>query len=202
MAHGDSKLQLLRGMARSAAMIRARELTPLGIPQRYLRILCEEGTLTKIGRGIYASSDGLDGENVSLAHVAKAIPKGVVCLLSALRFHEIGTQLPHRVWIALDRRTAMPRLERPRIRVVRFSGLALTEGVESHMVANVAVRIYNPAKTIADCFKYRHKIGLEVALEALREGMRSGRADVDALWKYAKICRVANVMQPYMEALL
>lgn len=137
-----------------------------------------------------------------LAHVSKAIPKSVICLLSALRFHEIGTQLPHRVWIALDRRVAMPSLAQPKIQVVRFSGEALTDGIETHIVAGVGVRVYNPAKTIADCFKYRNKTGLEVALEALKEGIRLQKASPTDLWKYAKICRVTKIMQPYMEALL
>lgn len=132
---------------------------------------------------------------------SESFPKGTICLLSALRFHEIGTQVPHKVWIALDRRAATPRLEQPKIQVVRFSGFALTEGIESHTIAGVHVRIYNPAKTIADCFKYRNKLGLEVALEALKEGLRSRKASMDELWKYAKICRVAKIMQPYMEAL-
>lgn len=202
MAHNGSKLQMLRDLAESVSVIRARELAPFGIPQKYLRILCEEGVLTKVGRGIYASTNGLDVENASLAHVAKAVPKGVICLLSALRFHEIGTQLPHKIWMALDRRAAMPLLKQPKIQVVRFSGSALTEGVELHIVAGVEVHIYSPAKTIADCFKYRNKIGFEVALEALKEGIRLRKASVDDLWKYAKICRVAKIMQPYMEALL
>lgn len=202
MAYKDSKLNLLRELTRKNSVIRASELAPLGIAQKYLRVLCEKGTLTKVSRGVYASAGGLDADNATLAYIAKAIPKGVVCLLSALRFHDLGTQLPHKVWIALDRRAAMPMRKQPKIQVVRFSGLSLTEGIESHLVAGVAVRVFCPAKTIADCFKYRNKIGLEPALEALKEGIRLRKASVDDLWKFAKICRVANVMQPYMEAIL
>lgn len=197
-----SKFRLLRDMAQNTMVIHARELTPLGIPQKYLRILCEEGALTKISRGLYASADRLEVENASLALVAKAVPRGVACLLTALRFHGIGTQLPHKVWIALDRRSAMPRLRQPKIQVVRFSGAALTEGIEWHIIEGVEIQIYCPAKTIADCFKYRYKIGLEVALEALKEGLRARKVNVDDLWKYAKICRVAKIIQPYLEALL
>lgn len=137
-----------------------------------------------------------------LAQARKAIPKGVICLLSALRFHEIGTQAPHEVWMAIDRRAARPRIKRPRMRIVRFSGKALTEGIEEHRVEGVAVRIYNPAKTVADCFKYRNKIGLDVALEALREVIRGRKCSVDELWQYAKVCRVTNIIRPYMEAIL
>jgi predicted transcriptional regulator of viral defense system len=202
MLDNDSKLQRLRTLVQSTIVIRASDLAPLGIPQKYLRILCEEGMLTKLDRGVYASASGLEAENATLAHVAKAVPKSVVCLLSALRFHGLGTQLPHKPWIALDRRAAMPRLKHFKIRIVRFSGAALTEGIESHTVAGVEVRVYSPAKTIADCFKYRNKIGLEPALEALKDGIRLRRATVDDLWMYAKICRVAKIMQPYMEAIL
>ncbi|MCD6365577.1 MAG: hypothetical protein J7M14_06845 [Planctomycetes bacterium] len=126
--------------------------------------------------------------------------KGVICLLSALRFQEIGTQAPHEVWIALDRRAARPRARRLKTRIVRFSGKALTEGVDEHTIEGVQVRIYRPAKTVADCFKYRNKIGLDVALEALREVLRSRKCSIDELWKYASICRVTKTMRPYTEA--
>ena len=202
MIKNHSKLQQLRDLIRTTYIISTKDLNQLGIPRGYLQVLCEEGLLTKTGRGMYTTIDGLDVENISLAHVSKAIPKSVICLLSALRFHEIGTQLPHRVWIALDRRVAMPSLAQPKIQVVRFSGEALTGGIETHIVAGVGVRVYNPAKTIADCFKYRNKTGLEVALEALKEGIRLQKASPTDLWKYAKICRVTKIMQPYMEALL
>jgi predicted transcriptional regulator of viral defense system len=140
--------------------------------------------------------------HLGLAQVAKAIPKGVICLLSALRFHEIGTQAPHEVWVALDRRAARPRLANPRTRIVRFSGEALAAGVETHEIAGVAVRIYSPAKTVADCFKYRNKVGLDAALEALREALRSRKCTADELWACARVCRVTEVMRPYMEAVL
>lgn len=196
-----SKLQHLYEIVSKTGVIHSRDLRQLGIPQGYLHRLCEEGMLVKTARGVYRNPSGPETIHLSLAQVAKAIPKSVVCLLSALRFHEIGTQLPHAVWIALDRRAAAPRLAKPKIHVVRFSGPALTEGVECHDVAGVTVRIYCPAKTVADCFKYRNKIGLDVALEALREVIRLRRCTSDELWKYAKVCRVAKVMRPYLEAL-
>lgn len=131
----------------------------------------------------------------------KWVPRAIGCLLTALQFHGIGTQSPHEVWIALDRRAARPRLEYPPLRVMRFSGEALTEGVEQHVVDGVSVRVYCAAKTVADCFKYRNKIGLDVALEALRECRRLRKCSNDDIWRYAKICRVARVMMPYMEAM-
>lgn len=124
-----------------------------------------------------------------------------MCLLSALNFHRLGTQLPHEVWIALDRSARHPSIRYPRLRVVRFSGQALREGVETHRIEGQTVRIYGVAKTIADLFKYRNKIGLDVALEALREGWRARRFTMDELHRYARICRVERVMRPYLEAL-
>lgn len=137
-----------------------------------------------------------------MAVVATAVPYGTITLLSALQFHRIGTQLPSQVWIALDRRARRPALKYPPLRIVRYSGAALTEGIETHRVEGQAVRIYSAAKTIADCFKYRNKIGLEVALEALREGWRARRFTLNELDRYARVCRVQRVMRPYIEALV
>jgi predicted transcriptional regulator of viral defense system len=137
-----------------------------------------------------------------LAQAGKAVPKSVICLLSALRFHEIGTQAPHQVWVAIDRRAARPQVKHLKMRIVRFSGKALTEGVDEHNIEGVPVRIYNPAKTVADCFKYRNKIGLDVALEALREVVRFRKCTIDDLWRYAKICRVTKTLRPYMESIV
>ena len=140
-------------------------------------------------------------EHHGLAIAAAAVPHGVVCLLSALQYHGIGTQLPSEVWMAIDRRARRPALRYPPLRIVRYTGAALTEGVESRRVEGREVRVYNVAKTVADCFKYRNKIGLDVALEALREGWRARRFTMDELDRYAAICRVQRVMRPYLEAL-
>jgi predicted transcriptional regulator of viral defense system len=134
--------------------------------------------------------------------VSTAIPRATVCLLSALQFHGIGTQMPFEVWIAIDRRDRRPALKYPPLRIARFSGTALSQGVESHRIEGQAVRVYNLAKTVADCFKYRNKIGIDVALEALREAWRARRVTMDELDRYACICRVQRVMQPYLEALI
>jgi predicted transcriptional regulator of viral defense system len=134
--------------------------------------------------------------------VAKLAPQAVVCLLSALRFHDLTTQSPFDVWIAIDRKAWRPRIDYPPLRVFRFSGAALTEGVETHSIDGVRVRVYSPAKTVADCFKYRNKIGLDVALEALRDTWRSRRATMDDLVRFSRICRVGHVMRPYLDSLL
>jgi len=134
--------------------------------------------------------------------MAKRVPHGVVCLLSALQFHGIGTQSPYEVWLARDRDVRRPRIEYPPLRIMRFSGKALTEGIEKHEIERVSVRIYSSAKTVADCFRYRNKIGLDVAIEALRDCRDSKKCTNADLWKYAKACRVTKVMQPYLEALL
>lgn len=154
-----------------------------------------------MGRGLYVRSDASTSEHHTLAQASKWVPHGVACLLTALQFHEMGTQASHEIWIALDRRAAHPRIKYPRLRIMRFSGSAFTEGIEEHTIEGVAVKVYNPGKTVADCFKYRNKIGLDVALEALRECRRQRKCTNDQLWYYAKVCRVAKVMKPYMEAM-
>ena len=135
----------------------------------------------------------------TIAIAAKLVPGGIVCLLSALNFYNIGDQLPREVWLAMDRKAALPRVDIP-IKVLRFSGKALTEGIHNHKIEGVSVQVFSPAKTIADCFKYRNKIGIDVAVEALVECKALHKASVEDIWRYAKICRVSNVMKPYLEA--
>lgn len=192
----------LLDLARTQGLIRACDLTPLGIPRVALTRAVRRGELERIGRGLY----GLPGRVVSaqgtLAEVARKVPKGVVCLLSALRFYELTTQSPFEVWLAIENKAVKPKLDYPPLRIVRFSGAALTEGVEKHVVDGVTVSVTSVAKTVADCFKYRNKIGLDVALEALREAWNAKRMTGDEIWHYAKVCRVANVMRPYLESLV
>ena len=191
----------LLDLVRSRGMIRPCDLTLLGIPRVSLTRAVRRGHLERVGRGLY----GLPGREVSaqgsLAEVALRVPKGVVCLLSALRFHELTTQAPFEVWLAIENKAIAPKLDYPPLRIVRFSGAALTEGIEEHSVDGVTVRITGVAKTVADCFKYRNKIGLDVALEALRNAWHGKRMTSDDIWCYAKVCRVANVMRPYLESL-
>jgi predicted transcriptional regulator of viral defense system len=196
------KSKALLDLARKQGVLRSSDLVSRGIPREYLSRFHREGVLERVSRGVYYLPETDLTEHHSLAEAAKIISKGVVCLLSALRFHELTTQSPFEVWIALDPKAHRTVSGAPPLHIVRFSGSALTSGVEEHLIEGVKVRIYSPAKTVADCFKYRNKIGLDVALEALRDYWKSERASADELWKYAKTCRVANVMRPYMEALL
>ena len=197
----DTTAERLIELARSRGLIRPCDLAPFGIPRVSLTRAVRSGLLERIGRGLY----GLPGREVSahglLAEVARRVPKGVVCLLSALRFHGLTTQAPFEVWLAIENKALAPKLDYPPLRIVRFSGKAFTEGVEEHVVDRVTIRITGVAKTVADCFKYRNKIGLDVALEALREAWHERRMSSDDIWRYAKVCRVANVMRPYLDSL-
>jgi len=188
-------------IARKAGMLRAHELSKQGIPRVYLQRLEERGFLVREARGLYRVPNAKITENHSLAEAAKRVSHGVVCLLSALRFHGLTTQAPSEVWLAIGWKARAPKRDSQPLRIIRMSGKALTEGVEQHQIEGVSVKIYNPAKTVADCFKYRNKIGLDVALEALRDYRRRHRAGMDELWYFANICRVAGVMRPYFEAL-
>jgi len=199
--HTDKSKRILE-LARHSGVVSTGEVRSEAIHPEYLRQLCAEGRLVRVGRGLYRLPDAHVTVHHGLVQASKAIPRGVICLLSALRFHEVGTQAPHEVWIAIDRRAARPRVKHLRMRIVRFSGKALTEGIEERRVEGVTVRIYNPAKTVADCFKYRNKIGLDVALEALRDVIRERKSSTDELWRYAKVCRVTKIIRPYMEAIL
>jgi len=183
-------------------VVRPRDLTALGVSPNNLWRLERAGLIERVGRGLYIRMDGATSEKHTLVEAAARVPHGVICLLSALRFHELTTQNPHEVWLAIDVRARAPREPRLPLRIVRFSGAALTEGVETHCLEGVEVRVYSPAKTVADCFKYRNKLGLDVALEALRDVWRERRATMDELLHYARICRVANVMRPYLESLV
>lgn len=182
-------------------MVRPRDIEAIGFPREYLLRLHRQGKLNRSGRGIYTVPDANVTERHSYAEVAKRVPEAVVCLLSALAFHEITTQSPPSVWIALRKGARKPVLPSPSLRIVRLSGLSLTEGIDNHQVEGVPVRVYSAAKTVADCFKFRNKIGLDVAIEALKDCLRQKKASINEVYRYAKICRVSNVIRPYMEAL-
>ncbi len=182
-------------------VLRPRDLDPYGISRTYLSRLCATGKLQRIARGLYILPNSDVTEHRSLAEACKRVPKGVICLLSALRFHDLTTQAPFKVWLAIGEKAWRPRLDYPPLRIVRFSQTTLEAGIKEYKIEGVAVHVYIPAKTVADCFKYRNKIGLDVAIESLRECLRSRRSTVDDLWHYAKICRVQNVMRPYLESL-
>ena len=158
------------------------------------------GLLDRVGRGLYRLPSHPGSEHESLATVATKVPQAVFCLLTALQFHELTTQLPRQVWIAMPRGSHVPRIDYPPIKMVQMTGDVYAEGIETVERDGVKLRVYGVAKTVADCFKHRNKIGLDVALEALKDVRAKHRASADDLWRYAKICRVANIMRPYLEA--
>jgi len=183
-------------------VVRPKDMDAHGIPRKYIHSMHHEGILNRVGRGLYVLTGASPSENRTIAEVCKRVPTGVVCLLSALQFHRLTTQSPHEIWLAIDHKSRRPKEPMLPIRIVRFSGQALTEGIEQHVVEGVTVKVYSPAKTVVDCFKYRNKIGLDIAIEALRDCMRSRKCSMDELWEYARICRVANVIKPYLESLV
>jgi len=189
-------------LAKAAGVLRPRDLSAHGIARQYLRLAEQQGFVVRAGRGLYTPADAAITEFHTFAEAAKRAPRGVICLLSALRFYDIGTQSPFEVWMAIGEKDRRPVSDTPRLRIVRFSRQSLKFGQTTHDVEGVPLRVFSVAKTVADCFKYRNKIGLDVALEALRESIRGRKATVDDLWQAAKVCRVANVMKPCMEALV
>jgi len=193
--------QNILDLAAERSLIRPRDLTERGLPTVALTRLVRQGRLQRVGRGLYALPDRPVSEHNTLAEVARKHPQAIVCLLSALRFHNLTTQSPFEVWLAIPNKARAPKMDYPSLRIVRFSGEALTVGVEDHVIDGVPVRVTGVARTVADCFKFRNKIGLDVALEALQEAWRAKRVSMDELWHYAKLCRVTNVMRPYMESL-
>ncbi len=187
-------------LAAHQPLVRPRDVEALGIAREFLLRQYRRGLLVRRARGVYALPQTPVTEHHSLAMAANRVPRGVICLLSALRFHGLTTQDPHEVWMAIDLKARKPSVESPALRVVRFSGRALAEGVEESEIEGVRVRVYSAAKTVADCFKYRHKIGIDVAIEALRDSIRTRKTTIDEIHRYAKVCRVANVMRPYLES--
>lgn len=176
-------------------------MNAFGIERHEIPELLRRGRLLKITRGVYASPDYAPTERHSLAVACLRVPKGVVCLLSALAFHGLTEQLPSEVWMAIAPGARTPSLGHPPMRVLRFSGRSRSNGVEIHIVEGVRVRVFSVSKTVADLFKFRNKIGIDVAVEALRETLRTRRATIADIHRAATICRVARVMRPYLEAL-
>lgn len=195
--HNQRVLRLVR----KNGWLRASDLTGAGIPRVVLTRMTASGQLERAAPGLYRLPGASSSEHEGLVTVARKVPQAVICLLSALQFHGLTTQLPWQVWIAMPRGSHVPRLDHPPIKMVQFTGEAYTHGIEMHKREGVALQVYGVAKTVADCFKHRNKIGADVALEALKDALSQGRASFDDLWHCAKVCRVANVMRPYMEAL-
>lgn len=190
----------IRKAGRKRIAFRARDIAGVRDPRSTLRRMVRMGELVQAGRGLYRLPGGEWSVSHTLAEAALRYPGCVICLVSALAFHGIGTQVPHETWLMRRDRKAPPRGEA--VRFVYSTGPGFAYGVEEHVIDGVTVRVYGPAKTVADCFKYRNKIGLDVALEALREGWRGKRFTMDELWAAAKVCRVQSVMQPYIEMLV
>lgn len=186
----------------SRQVIRPRDLSALGIPGQYLSQMAKSGLIEKIDRGLYASANREFNENIQLIEITQKVPNAVICLLSVLRFHELTTQAPFETWIAIDRKSRRPVIQYPPTRIVTFSPECLNEGIETHAISGVDVKMFSIEKTFADCFKYRNKIGIDVAVEALKEAINEDKIKLDDLWNYSKLCRVNNIIRPYVEALL
>ena len=188
-------------MVRKGGLTRPRELSAAGVPAWVLYEMVKEGALKQVGRGLYALPEYSPTEKHSYVEATKRVPNGILCLLSALRFHELTVQNPREVWMAVPRTGWRPKSQGVDLRIVWFSGAARLAGVEEHQVEGVTVRVTSVARTIADCFKYRNKVGIDVALEALHEGWRKKRFTMDEFWRYAKLDRVSKIVMPYLETL-
>ena len=200
MSQKPKKDQIIEIMKEIGAL-RPRDLDDYEIPRGNLYRLHENHQVIRSSRGIYMLPDADITQDHTLVEASKRVPKGVICLLSALRFHGLTTQIPFEVWMAIDNKARHPTVDYPQLRIVRFSGEALTTGIQIEQIEGIPVKIYNPAKTVADCFKYRNKIGLDVAKEALTDCRRYKLCSKDELWKYAQICRVTKIMKPYLEVI-
>jgi len=184
-----------------ASPARASQLESAGIHRAELSRLVAAGKIQRLARGLYALPDYQGTEESALVLVAKRVPRSVFCLLTALQMHGLTTQLPAEVWIAIGNKRHAADIDYPPLRIARFSEASLAYGVETRKVAGVPVRVTSVAKTVADCFKFRNKVGLDVALEALREARRERKMNIDELWRAAQVDRVANVMRPYLESI-
>jgi predicted transcriptional regulator of viral defense system len=180
-------------------VIRTTEAIREGVHPRTLYQLRDNGTLERLSRGVYRISERKPLSDPDLVTVSIRVPKGIICLVSALAFHEITTQIPHAISIALEKGAESPRIDYPPVVVYRFSQTSLAAGIEKHEIDGVKIRVYSPEKTIADCFKFRNKIGMDIVLEALRLYRARKKASLQRLLEYARICRVEKVMSPYLE---
>ena len=194
----DRLLELLR----LTPVIRSREISGNGVDRKTIQRMVDSGEISRVSRGLYSLPDADPHSHQSLVEAQKTIESGVICLLSALSFHQIGTQTPREVWMAVPRGTRTLRSGSLPTQVVTISGPAFSEGVEEHELSGMKIRVYSPSKTVADCFKFRNKVGTDIAIEALRDVLRAGMASADELLRYAEICRVRRVMTPYLESMI
>ncbi|MBD3243691.1 MAG: transcriptional regulator [Chitinivibrionales bacterium] len=187
--------------AHSRGTFRLADAVEHGLHPESIRRLCTEGELVRESRGVYTVADSSLSEHHGLVVASTRVPASAICLLSALQFHGIGTQFAREVWLAVPKGHAVPRIRRPPVRVFHMRADTFNQGLRTHTIENAAVRVYDPARTVADCFRFRHVVSREAALEALRETIAEHRATPAELWHYARLCRVATVMRPYLEAL-
>jgi predicted transcriptional regulator of viral defense system len=201
-AKGDKFVETKRIFREHGGLLRTSQAIRAGVHPRNLYAMRDAGVLERLDRGLYRLATLAPLSSPDLVSIAVKVPRGVICLISALSYHRITTQIPHEIYLALERGTESPRLVQPPLRVFWFTGSAFTEGIEKHDVDGVSIRVYSPEKTLADCFKYRNKIGLDTAIEALKFYRDRKKVNVDGLIKFAAICRVEKIMRPYLEALL
>ncbi len=185
-------------LAKQRGVIRAADLEEIGASRTLLSYLTGKGVLRRVTRGAYVLADHIP-EHEAFLEIATAVPHGVLCLLSALQFHEITTQMPLQAWVAIERGRHEPACARIPLRIVKFSGFAFTDGIEEHETDGITIRVYSPAKTVVDCFKFRNRIGLDIAREALLDALDQKKATRDDIWYFAKRCRMSRVMRPYLE---
>ena len=196
----DRKAHVLK-IAKRKGVIRASDLKTLGISRNYLYSLNREGKLQKLARGLYELPDNQITEHSTLIEVMKRVPNAVVSLISALNFYDLTTQLPHEIWITVPRGAWRPKIEYPSLNLTYASMDIYSYGIRKIKINGVEIRVYSPAKTIADCFKFRNKIGLDIAIEALKKAWESKKVSMDELTKAARVCKVAKIIQPYLEAI-
>ena len=197
--HESTQNQRVLDLLAQKGMLRSLDLDTIGIPRVVLTRLTAAGMVDRVGRGLYRLPDHSISEHESLVMVAAKVPQAVFCLLTALQFHGLTTQLPRQVWIAMPRGSHSPRIDYPPIRMIQMAGEVHAAGIEEHLRNGMKLRVYSAAKTVVDCFKHRNKIGIDVAMEALKDAWMKRKASADDLWRYAQAGRVANVIRPYME---
>jgi predicted transcriptional regulator of viral defense system len=200
MEHAITQHQQILDLALRKGLVRSSDLNQLKVSRVVLARMSASSQLEKISRGLYRLPDSFNPQHDSLLTIAAKVPQAVICLVSALQFYELTTQLPREVWIAMPRGSHVPKIDYPPIKMVQYSGGSFTEGMEVVPVGQLQFKVYNVDKTIVDCFKHRNKIGIDVAIEALKEARRKRLIDMNALWHYAEICRMTNLMRPYLEA--
>jgi predicted transcriptional regulator of viral defense system len=188
-------------LLKAKGVARSRDLERAGVNRTQLRRLVDRGRIERIGRGLYSLPDAIQSEQSDLAEASRRVPGGIICLLSALRFHRLTTQNPVEVWMAIDHKAWRPRVEQPPLRLIYLSGASMAEGVETRRADEVTIRVFSAAKTVADCFKFRNKVGVDVAIEALRDYRRRHPKKLEAVWRFAEVNRVGRVIRPYLESL-